>query len=55
MAHRKIDGRDQRAGVSLSIVPLFMVVGKNFMPADDRSEFHGLRPDAGRNFAGRHH
>jgi HAE1 family hydrophobic/amphiphilic exporter-1 len=26
-------------GVALSSVPLFMLVGKNFIPADDRSEF----------------
>ncbi len=27
------------AAVVLSIIPLFMVIGKNFLPADDRSEF----------------
>ena len=38
MAHRKTMVAISVA-VVLSTVPLFMVVGKNFIPADDRSEF----------------
>jgi HAE1 family hydrophobic/amphiphilic exporter-1 len=38
MAHRKIMVAISVA-VVLSTVPLFMLVGKNFIPADDRSEF----------------
>jgi HAE1 family hydrophobic/amphiphilic exporter-1 len=38
MAHRKVMVA-LSVGVILSTVPLFMVVGKNFMAQDDRSEF----------------
>lgn len=38
MAHRKTMVAIS-LGVVLSTVPLFMLVGKNFIPADDRSEF----------------
>lgn len=38
MAHRK-SMVAMCVGVVLSTVPLFMIVGKNFIPAEDRSEF----------------
>jgi len=40
-------------GVVLSSVPLFMLVGKNFIPADDRSEFSGQYSRARGYFVGR--
>jgi HAE1 family hydrophobic/amphiphilic exporter-1 len=41
MAHRKIV-LALCLGVILSIVPLFMLVGKNFLPQDDQSQFNVL-------------
>jgi HAE1 family hydrophobic/amphiphilic exporter-1 len=41
MGHRKIVVA-ACVGVMLSIVPLFMFVGKNFLPADDQSQFNVL-------------
>ena len=36
------DAGDSARSPSLSIVPLFMFVGKNFLPADDQSQFNVL-------------
>ena len=41
MAHRKVVVA-LSVGVILSIVPLFMLVGKNFLPEDDQSQFNVL-------------
>ena len=41
--------------VVLSTVPLFMLVGKNFIPADDRSRVSSLHSRAGGYFARRDH
>jgi len=47
----QIDGRIS-VGVVLSSVPLFMLVGKNFIPADDRSEFQAsIRAPEGTSLA----
>ena len=51
MAHRKLIV-GLCAVVVLSIVPLFMVIGKNFLPADDRAEFElKVRAPAGSSLA----
>lgn len=51
MAHRKTMVAIS-AGVVLSSVPLFMLVGKNFLPADDRSEFQvNIRAPEGSSLA----
>ncbi len=52
MAHRKTIIA-LSVGVSLSTVPLFMVVGKSFVPNDDRSEFQvGVKAPEGTSLAG---
>jgi HAE1 family hydrophobic/amphiphilic exporter-1 len=51
MAHRKSMVAISVA-VVLSTVPLFMLVGKNFIPADDRSEFQAnIRAPEGTSLA----
>jgi hydrophobic/amphiphilic exporter-1 (mainly G- bacteria), HAE1 family len=52
MAHRKTMVAIS-VTVVLSTVPLFMLVGKNFIPADDRSEFQAnIRAPEGTSLAG---
>jgi HAE1 family hydrophobic/amphiphilic exporter-1 len=51
MAHRKAMVAIS-VGVVLSSIPLFMLVGKNFIPADDRSEFQAnIRAPEGTSLA----
>ena len=51
MAHRK-SMVALSVAVVLSTIPLFMLVGKNFMPADDRSEFQAsIRAPEGTSLA----